>query len=353
MTEATKYKLLFATLYPKISVLNDLNELQNTIKFVQEFNTFRKDNPCYSLELLLASCHPETVEVVTAELYRLSDHPKFQVLLCPFDSTQPYHDIRAHEIATGKRLLMRSCANADCDYIYQVDSDMFMSFKHISDSIEQYVKEGIENHFFRFPYSLRDKFEAPVDSGGALLFSKKLYTLYNPSEIMYRLIRRGDKIDILGAEDCNVVRFFREHSKEISPTNIEILHYVSKNAYNLYSNGKITQEQCQESAIKIEHRVEKGCSNCESTKRRMSCKQCACKHLGQARALCLETKKGHSAHDWFVMGHLAEAEDELANEFSDATNKIRDERLKYQEDRAYKIPFEDLITLVDSLKVVA
>ena len=79
---------------------------------------------------------------------------------------------------------------------------------------------------------------------------------------------------------------------------------------------------------------------------RESCRECACKHIAQARVLLLETNKGYPEHYWFAMGHLAEAEDELVKDFPEETALVRAERLKLQENRGYDMPFADLINAI-------
>ena len=79
---------------------------------------------------------------------------------------------------------------------------------------------------------------------------------------------------------------------------------------------------------------------------RESCKDCACKHIAQARVLLLEKAKGYPEHYWFAMGHLAEAEDELVMDFPEETALVRSERLNLQKNRDYEVPFADLINAI-------
>jgi hypothetical protein len=79
---------------------------------------------------------------------------------------------------------------------------------------------------------------------------------------------------------------------------------------------------------------------------RESCRECACKHIAQARVLLLEKAKGYPEHYWFAMGHLAEAEDELVKDFPEWAAMVRTERMKLQKDRDYKVPFADLINAI-------
>jgi len=79
---------------------------------------------------------------------------------------------------------------------------------------------------------------------------------------------------------------------------------------------------------------------------RPSCILCAIKHICQARALLLEARKGYYHHYWFAMGHLAEAEDELALKFSDYATVVREHRIHLEADRNFFPPFEDLIALL-------
>ena len=87
--------------------------------------------------------------------------------------------------------------------------------------------------------------------------------------------------------------------------------------------------------------MEDGCNT--SGIKRDPCIECALKHLGQARAIFNETHKGYPAFPVFVWGHMSEAEDELITEHIEQANLIRDERIKYQYDEEYIIPFDGLI----------
>jgi hypothetical protein len=79
---------------------------------------------------------------------------------------------------------------------------------------------------------------------------------------------------------------------------------------------------------------------------RDSCIQCALKHIGQARALMLETCKGYPEHVWFAMGHLAEAEDETVHRHAELANVIRNERLRIQQNHEHKTSWEDLVNVI-------
>ena len=80
---------------------------------------------------------------------------------------------------------------------------------------------------------------------------------------------------------------------------------------------------------------------------RKFCPACALKHVAQARALMLETRKGYPTHVAFAMGHLAEAEDELVDRMPDTLEAIRQERLKIQEHPLDYMPdWERLVKLI-------
>jgi len=65
--------------------------------------------------------------------------------------------------------------------------------------------------------------------------------------------------------------------------------------------------------------------------KREQCTRCAVKHLGQARALMLETKKGYPHHIWYAMGHMAEAEDEISEIQPECATMIRESRVKLED----------------------
>lgn len=71
-----------------------------------------------------------------------------------------------------------------------------------------------------------------------------------------------------------------------------------------------------------------------SSQIREQCTRCAIKHLGQARALMLETKKGYPHHVWYAMGHMAEAEDEIAEIQPEEAEAIRAARIRIQDSLA-------------------
>jgi len=82
---------------------------------------------------------------------------------------------------------------------------------------------------------------------------------------------------------------------------------------------------------------------------RPSCLDCARKHLAQADILMMEAATGdYDTHVWYAVGHLAEAADELMDEYPHIAEKVRAERLRYMEDNEYKIEIGELIDLVSS-----
>lgn len=75
---------------------------------------------------------------------------------------------------------------------------------------------------------------------------------------------------------------------------------------------------------------------------RESCLVCVRKHIAQALILLTESKLGHPEYKWLAVGHLAEAEAESIQKFSEFANKIRAVRLSIMEDN-YEIVLLDLI----------
>ena len=84
-------------------------------------------------------------------------------------------------------------------------------------------------------------------------------------------------------------------------------------------------------------------TDCKTAIVRDSCIRCALKHIGQARALLLETKKGYPEFVVFALGHLAEAEDELVKDHQEQANKVREERLLREAEGEYEIDFTRLV----------
>lgn len=65
---------------------------------------------------------------------------------------------------------------------------------------------------------------------------------------------------------------------------------------------------------------------------RETCVLCSIKHIAQARALSLETRKGYTEHYWYAMGHLGEAEDEIVKVYPELMELIRTERKNWEHD---------------------
>lgn len=82
---------------------------------------------------------------------------------------------------------------------------------------------------------------------------------------------------------------------------------------------------------------------------RPSCLECAGKHLAQACVLLKEVKTGYPAFKWFVLGHLAEAEEETVRDHPAFANEIREHRVAWFVDDTVVIPFEDLLGKIDEL----
>lgn len=111
---------------------------------------------------------------------------------------------------------------------------------------------------------------------------------------------------------------------------------------------------------------------------RTACMDCGRKHLGQAKLLlgqakillkeawqgypehfelCFDRMEGASAELWLAhdkfhdcMAHMAEAADELVSKYAELANRIRDERLKLQDDPNYWPDFDGLRRAVTLLE---
>jgi len=82
---------------------------------------------------------------------------------------------------------------------------------------------------------------------------------------------------------------------------------------------------------------------------RPSCLECTGKHLAQACELIKETKTGYPSFHWYVIGHLAEAEEETVRDYPDLANEIREYRVAWTEDHKVVIPFEELFERIDAM----
>jgi len=62
------------------------------------------------------------------------------------------------------------------------------------------------------------------------------------------------------------------------------------------------------------------------------CLSCCKKHIGQAIVLLCESVKGYPLHKWLALGHLAEAEDETSRKYPAFAGRIRQARIKIEND---------------------
>lgn len=82
---------------------------------------------------------------------------------------------------------------------------------------------------------------------------------------------------------------------------------------------------------------------------REACLDCARKHLAQAEVLMLEYATGdYPVHKWYAIGHLAEAADELMQQYPSVADRIRKERIEYMADDSHEIDTAELIELLTS-----
>lgn len=81
---------------------------------------------------------------------------------------------------------------------------------------------------------------------------------------------------------------------------------------------------------------------------RTTCLDCARKHLAQAVVLGIEVMTGYPTFKWLVIGHMAEAEAELVEEYSDLANEIREYRKEY-EIAPCSLPLMDMIERMTKL----
>lgn len=77
---------------------------------------------------------------------------------------------------------------------------------------------------------------------------------------------------------------------------------------------------------------------------RSACRRCTIKHLAQAAVLALEYCKGHDEHAFLIIGHLAEAEDEIIGMSWTMAEDIRRLRKSF-EDHVYENSDVDLSDL--------
>lgn len=88
---------------------------------------------------------------------------------------------------------------------------------------------------------------------------------------------------------------------------------------------------------------------------RVTCLNCARKHLAQASILMMEAEQGYPLHAWLAMGHMAEAADELVARYPEMANIIRENRKIYEHavDEGEAPPSVPIVTLIADITKLA
>jgi hypothetical protein len=63
----------------------------------------------------------------------------------------------------------------------------------------------------------------------------------------------------------------------------------------------------------------------------------------------MEARQGYPLHRWWALGHLAEASDELVQDYPEMANEIREYRKMYEDDEALDLPYNDIINTLNQL----
>lgn len=71
---------------------------------------------------------------------------------------------------------------------------------------------------------------------------------------------------------------------------------------------------------------------------RPTCIACSRKHLMQSRAILMEVRKGYPTYWEYAIGHMAEAEDEIADQYPAVAESIRSERIKVEATKGAHMP---------------
>jgi hypothetical protein len=78
---------------------------------------------------------------------------------------------------------------------------------------------------------------------------------------------------------------------------------------------------------------------------RETCLACTCKHIARARAFACEIS-GYPHHFFWGLGELSHAEDESGRDYPALAAFIRDVRLQWQQDAAFKVPWNYMVDRV-------
>lgn len=83
---------------------------------------------------------------------------------------------------------------------------------------------------------------------------------------------------------------------------------------------------------------------------RVSCLDCARKHIAAAEVLMNEALLGYPMFSWYAIGHLEQAEEELLSDYPDEAENVRAERTKYIDALEFKV-IDDSVQLTSAYKM--
>ena len=220
--------LIFSTVYPQ-----DLHSRRSKMNTVHFLDTFRGQP--YELKIVCGSAHKESADEMNEVLGGGVHH-------FPLPEGSRYNSIRPHEIAYVKREVMREILKDDSvDYIYQVDSDVSLSFSHVARYLDILASRP-HKCAIKFPYSLRHRRIAPRGQFGVCLLTRRSLSEAVLSWIYSTEFRSG-KLYRRMAPDCGLKRWLeKENNTEVMlARDIYSVHWNEDGGW-VYDKGKFPRE---------------------------------------------------------------------------------------------------------------
>lgn len=235
----SKISLVFSTLYP--ADLDIQKSCDNTLRLIEEWSEGYKDK-C-DLRIIAGSAHKNSVQRMNASIKEKDEAlwDNSSILHCPFVLEDNMTERRGHEISFSKQYIFKELLNHNFDYLYFVDSDVYINFNDAWKNIRKLQNKP--NSFIQFPYTLRKSVSISPDQFGVYVLPRPLITPEHASVIYETDFTMLGKLRRKGAPDCKLLKkLLKNGYHRIKADDIKSIHYDKDMKY-IYNRGKCSREK--------------------------------------------------------------------------------------------------------------
>jgi len=228
--ESTMPTVLFSSLYPADPMLRQEFRVLDLLA-----REYAEGNYPFRLEFLLASAH-RTVALAAQRILQ-----KYPMYAQCFHLVHGYSGYREGEITCGKQLLAKLWESQTYDYLWYMDSDMWMSCDNIVECI-RVCQEKPTNRVAKLPCPLRDLGIISPASFAGFVHHKSLLLRTQYGKVLFPSNGVPG-----GGEDCRLQYHLMDVGCEVVPVQVITQHHDFEGWYWEHRNGACSR-----------HRIESG-----------------------------------------------------------------------------------------------